>query len=306
MGDGRWKPSDWDVYSRTTTTGRSTAAIFSRREIHADLNPYGVAVRESRDSDLNPQSNAIIVGLDVTGSMDPVLDAMARQGLNTLITEIYDRKPILDPHLMLMGIGDAEAGDRAPLQVTQFEADIRIAEQLTKIYLERGGGGNNYESYALAWYFGGLHTAIDCFEKRGKKGYLFTVGDEGPTPYLKEPDIQKVTGDIVAQRLMAQELLTLASRYYEVFHLMVEEGNHFRSAGDRVVKEWTALLGQRALPLKDHTKLSEVIVSAIQITEGALADDVIKSWDGKTEVAVRAAVSSLTGTVSDGGDVVRF
>ena len=38
--------------------------------------------------------------------------------------------PVADPHMMIMGVGDAWC-DRAPLQVTQFEPDIRIAEQLT-------------------------------------------------------------------------------------------------------------------------------------------------------------------------------
>lgn len=62
-----------------------------------------------------------------------------------------------------------------------FEADIRIARQLEKLWLEKGGGGNCCESYTLPWYFAALHTAIDWFEKRGQKGYLFTVGDELPT-----------------------------------------------------------------------------------------------------------------------------
>ena len=53
-----------------------------------DLNPFGIAVRESRDSDLNPQSNAIIVGLDVTGSMGMIADALARKGLGTMVEEI--------------------------------------------------------------------------------------------------------------------------------------------------------------------------------------------------------------------------
>ncbi|HAO33838.1 MAG TPA: hypothetical protein DCQ84_12920, partial [Candidatus Competibacteraceae bacterium] len=57
---------------------------------------------------------------------------------------------------------------------------IRIARQLRRLWLEKGGGGNACESYTLPWYFAATHTAIDCFEKRGKKGYLFTVGDEEP------------------------------------------------------------------------------------------------------------------------------
>ena len=71
---------------------------------------------------------------DVTGSMGMIADALARKGLGTMVEEILARKPVSDPHIMCMGIGDV-LYDRAPLQVTQFEADIRIAEQLEKLWL---------------------------------------------------------------------------------------------------------------------------------------------------------------------------
>jgi len=173
MGGGSWDPRTYRSYvtSKSYDT-KSTDEIFDKKIIDKSLDPKGVKIRESRDSKDKPNTNAIIIGLDVTGSMSCVLDAMARKGLDTLCTEIYNRKPVSDPHIMIMGIGDAEAGDQAPLQVTQFEADIRILQQLEKVWLEGHGGGNDFEGYTLPWYFAALHTSIDCFEKRKKKGYL--------------------------------------------------------------------------------------------------------------------------------------
>lgn len=298
MGSGRWDPGDWKDYTssagydKKTTSG--SGGIYSASGMASELNPYGIKGRESCDSDDNPRSTALIVGLDVTGSMGMIADTMARTGLNTLLTEVYTRKPISDPHVMCMGIGDVEAGDSAPLQITQFEADLRIATQLEKLYLEHGGGGNHYESYMLPWYFAAHHTTIDCFEKRGLKGYLFTIGDEQPTPYLQKDDIKRVLGYAPQEDVDRDALLTLVSRKWEVFHVMVAEGSHARNYPDRVRKEWTDLLGQRALWLKDHTKLAEVIVSAIQIVEGARADDVVASWDGSTSMVVRDAVAGLS------------
>jgi hypothetical protein len=293
MGGGRWSSKDWGTYSSTKISGKSKEEIFTSKTLDVSLDPKG-ANRESVDSKDNPESTALIVGLDVTGSMDIVLDAMARQGLNILASQIYERKPISDPHIMFMGIGDVEMRDKYPLQVTQFEADIRIAEQVQKIVLEGGGGGNHYESYALAWLFAGAHTKIDCFDKRKKKGYLFTVGDEEPTPYLKAQDIEKVIGDKV-QDMDVQALLTMASRQYEVFHVMVEEGSHFRSSGPEVAKKWVALLGQRALRLSDHTKLAEVIVSAIQVNEGISKKKVMDSWkEEATSSVVDRAIKNLS------------
>ena len=122
MGSARWNPEDWNNYS-TTTKSKPTAAIFKSSSLKDDLNPFGIGVRESRDSILNPVSNAIIVGLDVTGSMGMIADNLARNGLGVMVEEILARKPVSDPHIMAMGIGDAYY-DRAPLQVTQCDADI--------------------------------------------------------------------------------------------------------------------------------------------------------------------------------------
>jgi hypothetical protein len=256
------------------------------------LDPKGVAVRESRDSADNPNSTALIVALDVTGSMGMIADNIARQGLGILFQEVLDRKPISDPHLMFMAIGDAYCDD-SPLQVSQFEADNRIVEQLTDIYLEGGGGGNSFESYDLAWYFAGQHTSIDCFEKRGKKGYLFTVGDEECPPGLRASQLQEICGDHVSQDVSSAELLEMVSKMYHVFHVVVEEGSHCRGNPEPVVDGWKKVLGQRVLRLSDHTKLSEVIISAIQVIEGADKLVVAKSWSGSTSLVVSHAIKDL-------------
>lgn len=224
MGTARWADEDWKGYSTRNIKGKSLDMIYTSSKLKQSLDPKGVKVRESRDSKENPNSNAIIVGLDVTGSMEPVLDAMIRTGLPTLFTEIYSRKPVTDPHIMVMGIGDVE-WDHAPLQVSQFEADIKLADQLRDVYVEKGGGGNSFESYILPWYFASQHTSLDCFEKRGKKGYLFTIGDEEPTPRISAAKVKQFVGD-VTQDLVAENLLKEVSKMYEVYHIMIEQGNH--------------------------------------------------------------------------------
>ncbi len=291
MGSARWSSADWARYA-DSTAHRSTEKVFTARGLDPDLDPFGVEWRESRDSALNPNSTALIVGLDVTGSMGMIADALARRGLGILVEEILARQPVPDPHIMLMGIGDI-LHDQAPLQVTQFEADIRIARQLERLWLEKGGGGNNWESYNLPWYFAALHTSIDCFEKRGRKGYLFTVGDEEPPPGIPARGLARVLGDRVARDLNSRELLALASRQYHVFHVIVEEGNYARHDPAGVRARWADLLGQRVISLADHRRLAEVIVSTIAIHEGADHDDVVASWARDTGTVVRRAVATL-------------
>lgn len=305
MGASRWDHDSWTTYSSTAKT-TSRADLFKKAShgMVADLNPNGVKIRESRDSTVNPNSNAIIVGVDVTGSMGMIAEAIAKEGLGVLFQEILNRKPVSDPHLMFMAIGDANC-DRAPLQVSQFEADNKIIEQLTSIYIEGGGGGNDFESYNLPWYFAARHTSIDCFEKRAKKGYLFTVGDEFFPKDLTISQIKEVIGDDLPQAISNDELLTMVSRMYNVFHVIVEEGSCARRNLSGVTDSWKQKLGQRVISLSDYRRLSEVIVSAIQVTEGASVDSVTKSWSGDTSLVVSKAIRDLAATTS-GNVVHRF
>lgn len=293
MGYTSWEPAAWTSYAAATSV-KSTEEIFKSRSIKKDLDPFGVVVRESRDSAANPESTAIIVACDVTGSMGVIADYLVRTGIGIFFEEVLNRKPVTDPHLMIMGIGDAKY-DTAPLQVSQFEADLKIAEWLEQIYIEHGGGGNRYESYDLAYYFAYNHTSIDCFEKRNKKGYLFTIGDEQAPPKTFRDQVQKFVGDEI-QDIPFNEIIDQASKMYHCFHIMIAEGNHARHYPDDVKNSWREVMGQRAIWLEDHKKLSETIVSAIQLTEGESIDKVLKSWSGDTTIAVRSALGAYSGT----------
>lgn len=280
MGSGRWDSRSYGDYTSTIST-KSAREIFRTSGIKKDMDPKFIKVRESRDSEDNPLSTAVIVALDVTGSMGIIAERIAKEGLGTLVQGIYDRKPVSDPHVMIMGVGDI-FHDRSPLQATQFEADIRIAEQLKDIYLEGGGGGNAFESYDLPWYFAARKTSIDCFEKRGKKGYIFTIGDELPPQQMASANMLKdVLGGSEEASLTSLEALAEAQEKYEVFHVIVEQGNYASRSLNRVVKEWSDILGARAIRLSDYNYIAEVILSVIAVAEGADPDTVITSWEDK-------------------------
>lgn len=304
MGGARWDADDWQTFT-AQTSAKPAAQVFQQHNLHQDLNPHGVGIRESRDSAANPASNAIIVGTDVTGSMGYLAESLVRQGMGVLVEELLNRKPVTDPHILCMGIGDAFT-DEAPLQVTQFEADIRIVQQLQQIWLEGGGGGNGGESYLLAWYFAARHTSIDCLEKRQKKGYLFTVGDENPHKILTRDQIRTVFGDAAERDMSVNELLTMVNRMYHVFHLLVEESS---ACDEVVVTNWKSLLGERALRLSDHTRMAEVIVSTIAVNEGQSMSDVAQSWGDGTSLVVSRALGNLAETdaaTRSGKGVMRF
>ena len=309
MGTSRWSTEEWSSYSATTST-RRTEEIFTSRELHDDLNPKGVN-RESRDSDENPESTAIIVGCDVTGSMGIIAENLVRKGLGVLFEEIYDRKPVTDPHIMVNGIGDVDY-DRAPLQVGQFEADLTITEDLEKIYVERGGGGNNHESYDMTMYFAAYHTSIDCFEKRNKKGYLFTIGDELPPEYTSKNAVNKIIGDDGLQEdIPFKEVVTAAQKMYNVYHVIIAEGYYASHYGaENVRNAWAEYLGQNVVIVNDYNDIAEVIVSIMEVNEGRDKDEVAKSWSGDTSLTVKDAIKDLAAkgddTTPTDGDVMRF
>lgn len=137
------------------------------------------------------------------------------------MTKLYEQ--VEDIEFMVMGIGDLSY-DRFPIQASQFESDIRIAEQLEKVYFEFGGGGNSYESYTAAWYFGARHTKLDCWN-RGKKGIIITIGDERLNPYLPRTayycGLSNATGDSLQADVETKDLYTETAEKFDIYHINV-------------------------------------------------------------------------------------
>lgn len=292
MGNGRWDASAWTRYSAHTISGKSRGAIFTSAAMKDEYDPARIKVRESRDSDDNPQSTPIILAGDVTGSMGMVAEQLMRDGLNTLATEIYERKPVTDPHVMMMAIGDAHY-DRAPLQVTQFEADIRVAKQARELWLEGGGGGNQGESYMLAHLFAAMKVSADAFEKRKRKGYLFTIGDEPVLDVTTRDQVKRFLDISLERDLSAREIMTMAQRNWEVYHIVLAKEGYANARLDTVLKSWTPLLPERTIQLNDVNALAEMVVSLIQVNEGARAADVAASWSGATAMVVANALKNV-------------
>ncbi len=307
MGNGRWDAQAWSSYSTSTVKGKSQAQIFTSRNMKTDYDPATIKVRESRDSADNPYSTPIILGSDVTGSMGMIAEKLMRDGLNTLATEIYDRKPVTDPHVAIMAIGDARS-DQAPLQVTQFEADIRVAEQARELYLEGNGGGNGGESYMLAHLFAAMKTSTDAAEKRGKKGYLVTIGDEPVHDGVTKAEAKKFLGLDIERDLSSKEIMAMVERNWEVFHVVLINEGHCTWGGgrDRVIKTWKDILPERTILLEDVDSLAETVVSVIQVNEGANATQVASSWSGSTAVAVANAIQGMPARAGQGGGLQRL
>lgn len=283
MGGSAINFSDMKKHYETKSYSRATRAeqIFTSRGMYEPFNPATMKLpREACDSAESPHSRGIILAEDVTGSMGRFLLSLIKDEFPRLIKSIYSNVSY-NPHIMFMGVGDVEAGDEAPLQVTQFETDLRILDQLEKIYLEKRGGSNDWESYILPWYFAANHIEMDCYNKRGEKGFLFTFGDEEPTPRLSANDIRTVFGEReqIDRSVTAVDCLEIASNKFYCYHIILH-GNAYHYDGDRIVRKWENLMGSHVCELSDHIFLPELISTILKMYEGFSKTEAISCIEG--------------------------
>jgi hypothetical protein len=301
MGSGRWSTDVYDAAAQyRAATGASAFAHSDSgaTSVHPSLDPHGVTVRESRDSSEHPRSLAIAVLFDVTGSMRDVPRRLQRK-LPQLLGLLMRKGYADDPQVMFGAIGDATC-DRAPLHVGQFESDNRMDDDLSRILLEGGGGGQKTESYELAMYFMARHTATDCYAKRGKRGYLFLIGDEMAYPRVKRGEVAAVTGDGLQADIPLNDIVAELTRAWDTYYILPEGASY---AGDReVLSFWRGLLGQNVIELADLSAVTETIALTVGLGEDAislgdgLADlDDVGSDAGATVSKALASIGTSSG-----------
>lgn len=240
--------------------------VFKQKKCHPLMDPQGLVFREARDSATHPESLAVVLALDVTGSMGKLPELLARKELPEFMRVVLEAG-VKDPQVLFLAVGDATC-DRAPLQVGQFESAAREMDQwLTWSCLEGGGGAHGCESYELALYVAARHTAIDCWEKRGRRGYFFLTGDEHPYPSVARAQVASLLGTRLPEDLPLPTLLEELSVRYEPFFVIPDQARRAFSEA-----RWRELLGSHVLCLHSPEDFCLVTAGAIALTEGAVTD----------------------------------
>ena len=289
MGRGSYTAADWNKLknSRNIASAKNEKEIFKSKKCDQRFDPKYIQKREARDSEDHPESLPIIIGLDVTASMGYLAEKVAKEALNETMMKLYSIGAVKDPALMFAAYGDGN--DESPLQVTQFESDIRIAEQLLDLWLEDGGQG--YVVNNMLWYFAAKHTVLDNYEKRKKKGFIFTIGDSADCRGNDEKEALKyhykrVFGEDVDMDV--DEMLSAAEEKFEVFHIFLDD--NYRKA-PLLVK----LLPGHTMSLRpdDVDSLPELIISTMQIVNGMKLEDAIDQWPELKRPVLKKALSEL-------------
>ena len=281
MGSGCFSASSYADYSVSKgrsydhNTGRVKGQSYDATYLNEALNPRKFQIRECANSDEHPNTIPVILALDVTGSMGEACHETAA-ALGTIMKNLYNK--FKDVEFCIMGIGDL-AYDDAPIQMSQFESDIRIAEALDKLWMEHGGGGNSYESYTAAWYMGLYRTKLDCYDKQGRKGIIITMGDEPLNPYLPVDGyhgLNRTINESIENDIDTQELYNKAREKFDIFHIAVDSPmDCYRGYKDQIEKSFGQVLGNRFKVSSVNNlaqTIEECIAESINNSNGGLVD----------------------------------
>ena len=134
--------------------------------------------------------------------------------------------------------------------------------------VEGGGGGQRTESYELAMYFEARNTEIDCWDKRGHKGYFFMIGDEMAYPFVKKQEVNSHIGDGLERDIPVAEIVRELQKRYHVFYILPKAASY---GGDKeILGFWRALLGQNVLELEETEAVCETIALTVGMMEGSI------------------------------------
>ncbi len=294
MGSSSWSNDAYSNLKRSNST-KSTAQIFSNKSTSTEMSPKGLVFRECRDSAAHPESLAVMINLDVTGSMGRIPEVLVREKLGALMDTLISHD-IKHASVLFSAIGDSTC-DSYPLQVGQFESGAtELIKWLTEAVLEGGGGGQKKESYLLAWLLAARHTSIDCFEKRKQKGIMFTIGDEMTWETISASTLKDLMGYTEAQDLSAKDLLAEAQRMYHVFHIHINEGGYKNDP--QVLSSWKGLLNERLIVCEDYNHLAELIATTVAVINGVDINTITDSFDSKTAKGVKNALIHVNTSIS--------
>lgn len=206
----------------------------------------------------------IFSGFDGTGSM----------GKN--VAKAFEAIPVLDT--MLSGIRDRyntqiasavvqDVIDEHPVfQMTQFESDNRIPEQI-RLLVPDHGGGDETEDYDLCPAYLWLATQTDIVNFYGLRGYTMIVGDQIGRSKVTAENVKEHLGHTLQTAFMSTKAIcqTLLSKWH-MFYVHVGSGGG--GSRDFATEWWIDKLGQgRVVIVPDPDLLAEVQAGLIYATE---------------------------------------
>lgn len=274
---GSYYDRDTTINTNTITTS-SSASNFNtpvglQGTLHEHLDPKKYsATLENESTKISTFSRSpIVFGLDVTGSMGEWVKIIYDK-LPMFYGQVIQQKYLEDPSISFCAVGDSD-WSIAPLQVTTFSQGLEIDDQIKKLFLEGGGGGNGKESYELLAYFYLNKVNLE----NSQFPFLFITGDEIFFDKITAKALKAVFNIDLGIgnnnnnnniELDSTEIFKQLCGKYNVFHI---RKSYSEPKTEKIMqKRWADAIGkERILDVENPKACIDVILGAIALTSGA-------------------------------------
>lgn len=251
--------------------------INNNTKMNPGLNP----TRWNDEKITNTSSNPIVFAFDVTGSMGDWIKVIYDK-LPMFYGQIKIQEYLKDPSVSFCAIGDHNCCT-APLQVSEFGQGIELDQMISKLYIEKNGGGNEHESYEMAAYF--YLNRVDL----GKCEYpfFFVTGDEGYFETI-EPEILKKFLDLEeTDYINSYELWKKLMAKYNVFH--IKKPYLSKNYEEKIRNQWEMTLSEeRVIMLSEPKAIVDVILGLIALTsESRTLEEYLKDMEQRGQSGER-------------------
>lgn len=273
------------VYVNSDTSSNSNNEFKNNQDLNPSLDPKNYKEKNLISKGRSP----IVFALDITGSMGEWVKIIYDK-FPMFYGQIMQHEYTFDPTVSFCAIGDAECSN-VPLQVSEFSNSLNIDDNINKLFLEGGGGGNLRESYELAAQF----YLENCELVNHEFPFLFITGDEAFFNEITKANVEKILGRKIEKNLNSREVFKLLKKKFNIFHLRKTFENVEKEKG--MYRQWADTLGQeRVLSVNSPKACIDVILGSLAITTGARTlEEYIKDMisRGQTKERVEEVTSAL-------------
>lgn len=289
---------DRDVYS----SGNSYSSSGFHSSSLAD-HTFSVSDVRGLDKALLPKNRTlecsaktgIVIALDVTGSMGDSVKLLYDK-LPMLWGQIEQQGYLKDFSISFAAVGDCNS-DAAPFQVCDFAEGKKLDKGISKMYLEKGGGGQQCESYEMLAYF--YANNVRFTHPKADKPFFFLIGDEAPYPQLSAGQIEQHFGDRVQSDIDTKKVFDKVRQKYHFKHLHVPYSSGSQPPVDQSIqREWKKTIDEDFIKVSEPKSVVDTILGIIAILNKARSLDEYKEDmrnREQTESRIKNVANALEG-----------
>lgn len=242
---GPWKGHDFNSARKVydAHAGRSYDDAVKSHVVADDLIP---------DFITTDCKSPLIIFSDVTGSMGewpatmfsklPYLDLEGKQYLGEGM------------EISFCAVGDANT-DNYPLQIRPFTKGLDLKKQLTSLIIEKGGGGQEMESYELAALYAARNFRTPNATRRP---IIIFIGDEAPYDRINSDFAKRYAHTLINESLSDKAVFDELMQNNSVY--LVHKPYSHNSEEVVIRRHWVSLLGEeRIADLPDANRIVDVI-----------------------------------------------